>query len=124
MAEFRCEEHLKCTFKCALDVSCFEIEIYSFLLKNNPTTAGEIAKTMGKDKSSVYRALQNLVDKGLVIQEYRILRHGGYVHVYKPVPFEDFRDKMISSINEWVNTLLRNIKEIREMEEEKLVRIL
>ena len=124
MAEFRCEGHLKCTVKCALDVSCFEIEVYAFLLKNNPATTNEIASTLGRDKSSVYRALQNLIKKGLITKEYRILRQGGYVHVYKPIPFGEFRKKVIGSINEWINSLLESLNSLKELEEESLIRIL
>ena len=124
MAEFKCEDHLKCTVKCALDISCFEIEVYAFLLKNNPATTNEIASTLERDKSSVYRALQNLIKKGLVIKEYRILRQGGYVHVYRPIPFGEFREKVMGSINEWINSLLESLNNLKKLEEENLVKIL
>ncbi len=124
MSKFECESQLRCTLKCAFNISCFEMEVYTSLLKNPSISVEELAEILKKDKSTVYKALQNLMDKGLVEREYRILRGGGYKYLYKPIPFDRFREEMIKNINEWASRLVEFLDELSRMDEEELIQVL
>ncbi|HDN73890.1 MAG TPA: winged helix-turn-helix transcriptional regulator [Archaeoglobus sp.] len=120
----RCEPHLKCTLKCALDSSCFEMNVYIELLKNSPIGVDKLAEILDKDKSTVYKALQNLLEKGYVTRDCRILRGGGYKYLYKPVPFGEFKKKVLKNIEEWVRQLTKYLEELEEMSRTKLLEVL
>ncbi len=117
----RCEEHLRCTLKCAFDISCFEMDVYAELLKRGKASVDEIAEVLERDKSTVYKALQNLLEKGLVTREYKILRGGGYKYLYKPVSVEDLKREMSRAISRWVKELMDFLDSLEEMDREKLV---
>lgn len=118
--EIKCDEHLKCTLKCAFDITCFDVEVYSTLLKRGTATVEDIADTLHKDKSTVYKSLQKLLEKGLVERDYRILRSGGYRYLYKPVPFDEFKSKMVKAIENWAKSLTEFIHSIDKFEKERL----
>lgn len=122
--EFKCEDHLRCILKCALDLNCSDFEIYLALLNKNPATIEEISEQSGKDKSTVYKSLQRLLEKGLIERDYRILRSGGYRYLYKPIPFSVFKQLMIRSIEKWQNNLIDSIQNIERIEEEKVKKAL
>lgn len=118
--EFECDEHLRCTLKCAFDVSCQDFEIYLTLMKKNPATIEEISELVGRDKSTVYKSLQKLLEKGLVERDYRILRSGGYRYLYKPVPFTEFKKMMIKAIETWSKKLMNFIADVEKMDQSKI----
>ena len=55
----------------------------------------EIANVVKKDRTTVYRVLKGLNERGLVVRECRILRGGGYKYIYRPVPIEDLKAVVI-----------------------------
>lgn len=116
----KCESHLRCVIKCALDLNCFDMDVYSELLKRGQATVDELAETLKKDKSTVYKSLQNLLEKGIVTREYRILRSGGYKYIYKPVPFEKFKEVISRSINQWIKTLENFLSSLESYSEETI----
>lgn len=122
--EFKCEEHIRCTLKCALDLSCLDLEIYVTLLKKNPATIEEISELVGKDKSTVYKSLQKLLERGLIERDYRILRSGGYRYLYKPIPFNEFKEQMLRTVERWSRALMESISELEKMDKRGIQRAL
>ncbi len=122
--EFKCDEHLRCTLKCAFDITCFDMEVYTSLLKKNPMAVEDLAEMLGKDKSTVYKSLQKLLEKGLVERDYRILRSGGYRYLYKPIPFEEFKRKMMKAIEGWAKALTEFIHSAENFEKDKVENLL
>lgn len=118
--EFKCEDHLRCTLKCALDISCSDFEVYLALLNKNPATIEEISEQSGKDKSTVYKSLQRLLEKGLIERDYRILRSGGYRYLYKPIPFTEFKKLIIKSLEAWRKNLLETIEKLEQLDQNKI----
>ncbi|MET1124158.1 MAG: helix-turn-helix domain-containing protein [Archaeoglobaceae archaeon] len=117
----KCDAHLKCMLKCALDVSCSDMDVYVELMKRGVASVDEIAEALRRDNSTVYKSLQNLLERGLVEREYRILRGGGYKYLYKPVPFEKFREEVVRSLQEWVRSVMSYIDELEKYTKEKLL---
>ncbi|MEM1578386.1 MAG: helix-turn-helix domain-containing protein [Archaeoglobaceae archaeon] len=122
--ESECEKHLKCTIKCAFDIGCFDMEVYSLLLKKNPLTVDELADALGKDKSTVYKSLQKLLEKGIVERDFRILKAGGYRYLYKPIPFSEFKQKMVKAVDFWTKSLFEYLQKLEKIEKEKLEELL
>jgi predicted transcriptional regulator len=122
--EFRCDDHLRCTLKCSLDLSCLDLEVYVALIKKNPATIEEVSELIGKDKSTVYKSLQKLLERGLVEREYRILRSGGYRYLYKPIPFHEFKEQMLKSLENWSKSLMEFISELEKMDKTRIQRAL
>jgi len=122
--EFKCEEHIRCTLKCAFDLSCLDLEIYVTLLKKNPATIEEISELVGKDKSTVYKSLQKLLERGLIERDYRILRSGGYRYLYKPIPFNEFKEQMLRTVERWSRALMESISELEKMDKRGIQRAL
>lgn len=122
--EFKCDEHLRCTLKCAFDLSCLDLEVYVVLLKKNPASIEEISELVGKDKSTVYKSLQRLLEKGLIERDYRILRSGGYRYLYKPIPFSEFKERILKAVEAWSKKLSESIAEIEKMDKQRVQKAL
>ncbi|MCX8172229.1 MAG: ArsR family transcriptional regulator [Archaeoglobaceae archaeon] len=118
--EFECDEHFRCTLKCALDIGCQDFEVYIALLRKNPATIEDISELVGKDKSTVYKSIQKLLEKGLVERDYRILRGGGYRYLYKPIPFSEFKVIIMRALETWGKKVLNSIATIEKMDPKKL----
>lgn len=67
---------------CFLGLRSLEIDVYFYLLKG-AATVKEVAEAMGRNRSSVQRAIQNLVQRGFAGRRSRTLRKGGYVYIYE-----------------------------------------
>ncbi len=96
---------ISCLLACVLGLNCGEAEVYYSLLNKGFADVDEIAKTVGKDKTTVYRALQSLSEKGLVRREYRILKSGGYKYFYKPIPINDLEGLVLKKVEEFLREL-------------------
>lgn len=111
-----CTSHFRCILKCALDISCLEMEVYTHLLKKPGMSVDDLANSVNKDKSTVYKALQNLTNKGLVLREYRILRGGGYKYIYKPTPFSNLKKTISNSLDNWIQRISELLNEVEKLE--------
>ena len=69
-----------------LGMSALDIIIYAELCNSGCATVEALADVIGKDRSTIYKSLKNLVEKGFVRREVRILRKGGYKYIFVPVP--------------------------------------
>ena len=118
-----CEPHLKCVLKCALDISCLDMDIYLLLLKNPGSDVEFVAEALKKDESTVYKSLRNLMDKGLVKREYRILKSGGYKYLYYSVDFEEFKRIVRKSLDEWLKNFESMLKSFEELEKDGLINV-
>ncbi|MCG7844300.1 MAG: helix-turn-helix domain-containing protein [Methanomassiliicoccales archaeon] len=87
--------------QCAYSLNGFEVEVYEMLLETGPVNANELADLMGKDRSTVYRALQKMMTCGMVFRETRSIARGGYFHVYKAISRSDLREKLQGCIDDW-----------------------
>lgn len=75
-------------------------------LQNHPYTGlNELAEFTNKNVSGLNRILKSLMEKGLVMREYRILKHGGYKYFYYPVPLEELVPGIREMIRGWIMEL-------------------
>jgi predicted transcriptional regulator len=72
----------KDVMQCFLGLRSLEIDVYFYLLKGQ-STVKEVAEALGRNRSSVQRAIQNLVQRNFAHRRTRTLRKGGYLYVYE-----------------------------------------
>lgn len=87
--------------QCAFSLAEFEVEVYYQLSQSGPLRADELAAKIGKDRTTVYRALQKLMTCGMVYRETKSIERGGYFHVYRAIDKEVLREKLERCVNDW-----------------------
>ena len=76
---------------CFFGLRTLEIDVYFYLLKGQATVK-EVSEALGRNRSSVQRSIQNLVQRGFAHRRTRTLRKGGYVYVYEVVSLATMKD--------------------------------
>jgi predicted transcriptional regulator len=83
-------------------------EVLKRLLREGPMKAEDLADSLERDRSTVYRSLQKLVSCQVASKESRSLERGGYYHVYSAVPKDLLRDRLEHCIEDW-HTRMRDL---------------
>ena len=96
-----CRDVLKCIF----GLGEVEIEIYRGLLRSGPSRIEALRSKISRDKSTLYRALQRLVEAGLVDRTIKNLKGGGQFHEYSAVPPEEIRKRVHACMDDWIDNL-------------------
>ena len=91
--------------QCAYSLNDFEVEVYDRLLETGPVFANDLADEMGRDRSTVYRALQKMLSCGLVLRATRSIARGGYFHVYRAITRQELKEKLEDCVDSWYNRL-------------------
>ncbi len=97
------------------DLSTLELDLVFILIKNKKSmTLEELAKKVDRDKSTVFRSLQKLVNLGICNKETKTLKEGGYYHVYGAIDIESFKmetEKRVKELEDSFHRLLRKFEE-------------
>ncbi|WP_069808196.1 helix-turn-helix domain-containing protein [Vulcanisaeta thermophila] len=107
--------------RCILRLSPTEVEIY-YLLQHKarePMTVAEIAKEMGKSRSTIERSLVKLVQLGLVARRPVLAKNGGYTYVYYTKPVDYIKQKLLQLVNAYYEKskqLIENLSSAALME--------
>jgi len=110
--EITCFDVVKALF----GLSDNEVEVLACINHNKPVDIKKIITIIKKDRASIVRSIQRLMDVGAVKKEKVSLAKGGYKYLYFTLPITEFRDKLrelVSKISE------RMEKGIMELSEEK-----
>ncbi|WP_435079169.1 helix-turn-helix domain-containing protein [Halococcus sp. AFM35] len=109
-ADMECEGLLECIHGLRdLDRECFGVVIES----EGPLTIDEIAEEVDRERSTVYRAVQRLLQTGFVQKEQVNYDQGGYYHVFRPTDPEVVADEMQRMLNDWYAKMGQLIGEFR-----------
>lgn len=111
-------------FRCILGLNEIESNVFTYLLKNDNVSTMELTEILGKDRSSIQRALQDLLDLRVIkryslsLKEYCELKEiednnkRGYLYMYKAkdlnkvkVQFRDLLDRWYSSMVNYIDNL-------------------
>ncbi|ARS91045.1 helix-turn-helix domain-containing protein [Natrarchaeobaculum aegyptiacum] len=78
-----CEGLLECIHGLrGLDTTCYQVIVRS----DGPMTVDDVAERVDRERSTVYRSIQRLLQSGFVEKTQKNDEGGGYHHVYTPVP--------------------------------------
>jgi len=78
---------------------------------DDPLTVDEIADAVDRERSTAYRAVQRLLQSGLIQKEQVNYDQGGYYHVYKPTDPSNIADDMQRLLNDWYAKMGQLIQE-------------
>ncbi|WP_407355996.1 helix-turn-helix domain-containing protein [Methanolobus sp. WCC5] len=106
-AECKCEDMAKCV----LGLKELDINTYKILLENGAMTAERLGELLGRERSTAYRSLQNLISSGLVYRETRSISIGGYYYEYVAIEPTVVKEMIKKTIDQWykkMNDLIEN----------------
>lgn len=90
---------------CLLGLRSLEINVYFYLLRG-AATVREVSEALGRDRSTVQRAIQNLVSRGLASRRTRTLRRGGYVYVYEAVSLSTLKSLIKEALDNFYRQMV------------------
>ena len=108
-------------FKCILGLNELESNIFSYLLKNNHVTTLNLSSVLNKDRSSIQRGLQNLIELNVIIRESMSLKdyndikgteetgNRGYVYVYSAKDLEYIKSQFRELLDKWYSSMINYI---------------
>jgi predicted transcriptional regulator len=87
--------------QCAFSLNEFEVEVFNRLTEAGAKRADDLADQMGRDRSTVYRALQKLMACGMCFRETKSIDRGGYYHVYHALSRAELKHKLELCVDDW-----------------------
>ncbi len=113
-------------FKCILGLNSLETKVFAYLLKVKFASTKELDKMIKKDRSSIQRALQNLITLNLVkrksisMKEFRQLRESpisgkrGYLYVYSTEDIGLIKKELRKLLDKWHEIMLTYLDNLDE----------
>lgn len=95
----------------AIGLTSNEIECYLYLLSNPNITASEIARTRNLDKSSTYRAVENLEREGLILSSPK--KRGTTYKISSPEALNELYESRVRKIEGQRNIIQDMVNDIR-----------
>jgi predicted transcriptional regulator len=97
--------------RCSFNLNKTEYSLFMHLIEQNEAyCAATIGEEMGKDRTTIQKAVKKLVEKGLVLKRQMNLETGGYTYVYKIKDKETIRETILSIVNSWHKNVVGTIK--------------
>jgi len=89
-----------------MNLTELEQEIYFHMLKED-CTVKELVGVSKRTRSVVQRALQDLMDKNMIVREGRINKTVYYI--YKSLPLPDVKKKVKIVLSDWYNSAVKSL---------------
>ena len=106
----RMSSTLKDLFIYIYDLSPLDMDVLVILVKNTSGKANKksltlegISKDANRDKTSVFRSLQKLVNLGICNKEAKTQKGGGLYHVYSAIDIQIFKMETEKKVKELAN---------------------
>ncbi len=110
-SDMECEGLLECFHGLKpLDRACFQ----ALVEHDEPLTIDEIGEAVDRERSTVYRAVQRLLQRDIVTKQQVNYEQGGYCHVYHPADPTDIARTMHRLLNDWYAKMDELIREFEE----------
>lgn len=117
--DMECEGLLECFHGLKqLDKDCFQVLVNA----DEWLTVDDIAEEVSRERSTVYRSIQRLLQAGLVQKEQINYEDGGYYHVYYPTNPKQVSDDMQRMLNDWYALFGQLIREFEQKYADKIER--
>ncbi|MGM0605317.1 MAG: helix-turn-helix domain-containing protein [Halobacteriota archaeon] len=106
--DMECEGLLECFHGLKdLDKQCFTVLVDA----DDALTIDDLAAEVDRERSTVYRSVQRLLQAGFIEKEQVNYEQGGYYHVYRPTDAEQVRDDLQRTLNDWYAKMGQLIQE-------------
>lgn len=110
----RMNSSIRDLFTILYDLSPLELELLFILIsKNKPVALETLAQELDRDKTTVFRSLQKMVNLRICEKETKTLKEGGWYHVYKAIDVAAFKmetEKRVKEIKESFDRLLKRFE--------------
>ena len=111
----------KCSdlLSCFLDLNELEVRIFYSLLDQGRATLDDIAESVSRDRSTVFRNLQKLVSLGLISKEMSSLEKGGRISVFVPSDIPTIKEivsQRIDSLKRSMDSFLNEFEDRMNLE--------
>jgi len=107
---------------CIFGIKPFDVAVYLTLLKEGTSRVNTIAELLNRDRSTVQRSFQNLVNVGLVKRKQVNLKGGGYFYNYEAIPFSEVQSIIVDTMEEWCREVKKWITKIEDKDLEKYIK--
>lgn len=97
------DPELETVLRAVFDLKRSESSAYLGLLRVPDSSAAEVARELGRDRSNVNRSLRTLRERGLADRRRVLLEEGGHVYRYSPTPLPVVRERMHEALTEWTD---------------------
>jgi predicted transcriptional regulator len=98
------------------------LKICLCLMEEGESTAADLADRLGIDRSTVGRQVNHLTEVGVLDKRQRLLKNGGYVYVYSPVPVEEVRKRLTLGLYAWMDEALELVEHVNREKLDALAR--
>ncbi len=103
------EELIRCSF----NLNKTEYNVLMFMLKRkNQNTVSQIARAMKLERTTIQKAIKNLVNKGLAKRTQRNLPKGGYIFLYEIYNKDKIKSEIKKIVRKWYKTVEEAINRI------------
>lgn len=112
MVSFACKQiDLKDILMCSFNLNKTEYNLLLFLMKQTESLcASSIGELVGKDRTTIQKAIKHLLDMDLVHKHQVNLDQGGYIFVYRIKDKEYLRKRITEVVSDWYNAVLSEVK--------------
>lgn len=108
--------------KCAFDINKTSYKILFFLMKKSGNdlssedskkkTVSEIANKVNLQRSSVQKALKELLNKDLIKRSQMNLEKGGYIYFYYSIDKNEIKKRISALLEEWHTNARKEINNL------------
>ncbi|MFB6113669.1 MAG: helix-turn-helix domain-containing protein [Halodesulfurarchaeum sp.] len=98
------ERDLECDtlLECLYELNDLDRECYSVLSSSgDPMTIDDLSDAVDRERSTVYRSVNRLLERGLLEKEQVNFEDGGYYHVYDTADVQSVASEMERRLNDW-----------------------
>ena len=111
-------------FKCILGLNVIESVVFSYLLKHDNVSTMELTEIFKKDRSSIQRALQTLIEVNVIERKSMSLKEfsekkdiedntkRGYLYVYGAKNLEMVKEQTRELLDRWYASMLNYIENL------------
>lgn len=108
-------------FKCILGLNELESAIFSYLLKNKKVSTSELKEVFNRDRSSIQRALLNLIELKIIRRESmsrkeffelkgkKDINKRGYLYIYSAKDLEVVKKQFRELLDKWYHSMINYI---------------
>jgi len=106
---------------CVFGIKTFDVSVYFILLNNGALKVNDISEKLNRDRSTVQRAVQSLVNAGLAKRKQINLKEGGYFYVYGAIPFEEVKNAIKNAMESWCDEVKYWVNSIEDKDLKNMV---
>jgi predicted transcriptional regulator len=85
---------------CLLSLNALESEVLFYLFSHPHSTTKEIAHAVSKHRSTVQKALEQLMSQGLALRKANSLPRG-YAYTYSAISKRELKKTIVADVKEW-----------------------